>query len=84
MKAFAELLEATRSEERARLCIERTFTSEDNFTRTKRCQPWEIATDANKLLADIPCRKPNGKAPRQPNDTGPARWTPQYAHSEGL
>lgn len=53
MRAFAELLDAAKSDERARLCIERTFSSPDAFTR-RRCQPWEIATDANKLLADTP------------------------------
>lgn len=53
MKSFAELLEAAKSVERARLCIERTFSSQDAFTR-RRCQPWEIAADANKLLADTP------------------------------
>lgn len=51
MRAFAELLEATKSDERARLAIERTFASADAFTR-RRCQPWEIAADANKLLAE--------------------------------
>lgn len=53
MRAFAELLDAAKSEERARLCIERTFASADAFTR-RRCQPWEIAADANKLLAERP------------------------------
>ncbi len=49
MKAFAELLGAAKSEERARLCIERTFA--DPWRRSNACQPWEVARDANKLLA---------------------------------
>lgn len=49
MRAFADLLEAAKTDERARLCIERTFA--DLWRRSNACQPWEIARDANKLLA---------------------------------
>ena len=50
MRAFGVLLQATKSDERARLCIARTFA--DPWRRSKAVQPWEIAADANKILAD--------------------------------
>ncbi|MBK8997672.1 MAG: hypothetical protein IPM35_18240 [Myxococcales bacterium] len=50
MRALAELLEATKSDDRARLCIARTFA--DDWRRRRKCQPWDIATDASVILAD--------------------------------
>ncbi|MBK8994949.1 MAG: hypothetical protein IPM35_04250 [Myxococcales bacterium] len=55
MRALADLLEAAGSDERARLCIARTFA--DDWRRRRRCQPWHIAEDANVLLADAGARK---------------------------
>jgi len=76
MGSFKELLEAVGSDERARLCIKRTFS--DDYQRLKRCNPWDIVQDANKLLADD--GKPNGKAAHKNGDPqGGASELPRIA-----
>jgi hypothetical protein len=65
MRAFKELLEATRSPELAKTIIRRALA--DEWQRKNGCQPWEIVRDMNKFVGAQPTRKANGRTPVQPN-----------------